>query len=106
MRTYIFRIINARFLARIHINASRECHKQYACMQTQGVNGYQLVITCRLSKGVPELRNPLLSYRPMVFLKSKQKQVQCNFVNKLSIYFRQFIFVNNHSHQANLKSDG
>ena len=37
-----FRIINARFLPRIHINAPRECHKQYACMQTQGVNRYQL----------------------------------------------------------------
>ena len=61
-----FRIINARFLGRIHINASRERHKQYACTQTQGVNGYQLVITCRLSKGVPELRNPLFSYRPMI----------------------------------------
>ena len=46
-----FRIINAHFLARIHINASRERHKQYACPQTQGVNGYQLVITCHLSKG-------------------------------------------------------
>ena len=64
-------------------------HKQYACTQTQGVNGYQLVITCLFSKGCQIYH--LFSYRPMVFLRGNWEQVECKFVNKLSIYF---LFVN------------
>ena len=42
----------------------------------------------------------------MVFLKSKRKQVGCKFVNKLSIYLDNLYLLTNHSHQANLKSEG
>ena len=86
-----FRIINARFLPRIRINASRERHKQCACTQTpwrcQRVSISYNLPPFNMFKGVPELPNPLFSYGLcMVFLKSKRKQVGCKFVNKLSIY--------------------
>ena len=42
----------------------------------------------------------------LVFLKSKRKQVGCKFVNKLSIYLDNLYLLTNHSHQANLKSEG
>ena len=93
-----FRIINARFLPRIRINASRERHKQCACTQTpwrcQRVSISYNLPPFNMFKGVPELPNPLFSYGLcMVFLKSKRKQVGCKFVNKLSIYLDNLYFV-------------